>query len=168
MSRLTILMGCPGVGKSTLAHDMFRNGTDRYISRDVIRFSMVNEEEAYFSKEKDVFHEFVAQIDSCLAKGYTVWADATHISKASRLKLLRALKVKPDVLEIIWVKAPLEVALKQNEYRRDTRGYVPPSAIERMYNSLEAPSYQEEEFHYDSIFIKEDDNFYPMIEEDNE
>jgi predicted kinase len=115
----------------------------------------VKENEEYFSKEKEVFEVYVAEIECALRKGYTVWADATHLNLASRLKLLRALKIKPDVIDIMWVKTPLEVALERNEMRKGTRAYVPESAIRRMYGSIQEPNFYEGEFEYNTIYIKE-------------
>lgn len=41
---------------------------DLYISRDEIRYSMISDKDEYFSKEKEVFNEYVKQIDEALTK----------------------------------------------------------------------------------------------------
>jgi predicted kinase len=121
-----------------------------WISRDSIRFSMVNENEDYFSKEKAVFKEFTKQISEALEEYDIVIADATHITKRSRAKILNALTVKPDKIKIFWVDTPLEECIKRNEQRIGTRAYVPNTAIRNMFNSLEPPTKEEG---FDSITI---------------
>ena len=63
MATLYILCGPSGCGKSTWSHQYiaFEDalGNDiRYVSRDEIRFSIIKEEEDYFSHEKEVFKTF--------------------------------------------------------------------------------------------------------------
>lgn len=58
MKKIYLLCGIPGSGKSTWAKNHLDDNSI-WISRDLIRFSMVSEEEEYFSKEKEVFKEFI-------------------------------------------------------------------------------------------------------------
>lgn len=67
MNKLHIVMGIPGSGKSTWIENHLYESSVR-ISRDEVRFSMVSEEEEYFSKEKAVFKEFIYRINECLAR----------------------------------------------------------------------------------------------------
>lgn len=156
MSVLRIMMGCPGSGKSTFATAM-KMESEVYISRDAIRFSIVAEDEEYFSKEDEVFNKFIETIDSNLAANQTVYADATHLNRKGRLKLLNSLTVKPDFIEIIYMKTPLEVCLEHNDKRKGTRAFVPRSVIRRMYASIEEPEYEEGKYEYTVIWIKEPD-----------
>ena len=152
-NELILMCGIPGSGKSTWAKNFIDRGlVDVIISRDTIRFSMVAEDEPYFSKEKQVFKIFVEAIDRALEQGLTVVADATHLNRASRLKLLNALTVKPDMIDIFWVNTSLKKALEQNELRKGTRAYVPPEQIEKMYNAFEVPVEREGDWHYDRIY----------------
>ena len=57
MANLFIMMGAPGAGKSTFIKNL-KGESGIPISRDQIRFSMVKEDEPYFSKEKEVYKEF--------------------------------------------------------------------------------------------------------------
>ena len=143
MAILYIMCGIPGSGKSTWVDNHLALFTDKHISRDEIRFSMVSENEEYFSKEKEVFKEFVHKINKELENGYNVFADATHLNKASRNKLIRQIVTKVDEINAIVVNAPLEIALERNENRKGTRSYVPRSQIRRMFYQFEKPEFIE-------------------------
>lgn len=143
MSKLYVMCGIPGSGKSTFIANHINNKTDKYVSRDEIRFSMVAEDEEYFSKEKEVFNEFADQINKALSQGYNVFADATHLNEKSRNKLLRAITEKPSSIECIWMRTPLEAALERNENRKGTRSYVPRGNIRRMFYSMTKPLFEE-------------------------
>lgn len=151
MNKLIIMCGIPGSGKSTYAKANMSPAFDEYVSRDEVRFSIVREDEEYFSHEGEVFNTFVKRIAKALRSGATVWADATHLTRASRLKLLRALPVKPDAIEILWMNTPCETALERNEGRFGTRAYVPPSVIKRMFYQMEPPEFREDKFYYNTI-----------------
>ena len=142
MNKLYLTMGQPGAGKSTYIKNHIKDN-EVYISRDTIRFSMVKENEPYFSKEKEVFNEFIRQINEALNKGYTVFADATHLNKSSRTKVLREITAKRSETNVIWIQTDLETSLQQNEYRKGTRAYVPEENIKRMYYSIEEPVAEE-------------------------
>lgn len=142
-NKLYLMVGCPGSGKSTYAKRYLTNAV--YISRDDIRFSLVKENEEYFSKEKEVFKVFVNKINNKLRDGYDVVADATHLNPSSRFKLLANLDLNKNKTEVIaiFIQVPLDVCLKQNEKRKGTRSYVPKAVIKRMYYSLTAPNTEE-------------------------
>ena len=82
MSNLFIMMVAAGAGKSTFIKNSMTECI--VVSRDKIRFSMVKEDESYFSKEKEVYKEFVRLINEHLSKNCDVVADATHLNAASR------------------------------------------------------------------------------------
>ena len=151
MSKLMIGMGAPGAGKSTWIKDHMEP-YDVYISRDEIRFSLLADGDDYFSREDEVWALYIQTIELNLNKGATVWVDATHLNRRSRLKLLHALWHKPDEIEVVYFKVPLEVALERNEQRAG-RAYVPPQAIEKMYRSIEEPEFHEGRFTYNRIYV---------------
>ena len=143
-SKLYLLMGAPGSGKSTYLKNRFSQ-PPVVVSRDAIRFNMVREDEEYFSKEKEVFREYIEQIRIALKFNKEVFADATHLNENSRAKVLFALgkDLKDVEVNVIWVRVPLEVAITQNELRLGTRAYVPKSVIRRMYSQATMPSKEE-------------------------
>lgn len=153
MSKLFVMVGAPGAGKSTYCRNHVQRG-EKYISRDNIRFSKVSLKEKYFSKEKEVFKEFCKQINEALDKGTNVYADATHISKKSRAKLIKNVKGYDSLCAVV-INAPVETALAQNENRKNTRRYVPKSIIRRMTAQLEMPT---EEEGFDEIIFSERGN----------
>lgn len=156
MVTLTLMVGVPGSGKSTFAEKMEKEYNTLRVSRDVIRFSMVAEDEKYFSKESEVFNTFAREIAAKLFCGYNVIADATHITIKSRAKLINAVKrglklisgnenyLEENVeLQACVVRKSLERTLEQNENRKGTRSYVPESVIRRMNEQFEDISTEE-------------------------
>lgn len=145
--KLIMMMGVPGSGKSTFAN-RWQDINTVVVSRDAIRFAMLQEGDEYFAKEGQVFQEFVRQIVNGLDKGYEVIADATHINAASRAKLIKAVKnrIPSDGLEIevIWVNVGLNKALEQNELRKGSQSYVPRSVIRRMFEQTEFVNLEQE------------------------
>ncbi|MBR3673978.1 MAG: AAA family ATPase [Clostridia bacterium] len=151
MNNLYVMIGCPGSGKSTYVKNMIKNNPSIiWISRDEIRFSLVNENEPYFSKEKEVFEDFTYKIDDYLEGNYDVVADATHLNPKSRAKLFNALDIDKTKTRIIGIvmRTPLDECLRRNELRKGTRGYVPVDAVRRMFESFEEPTFEE----YNNIF----------------
>ena len=151
--KMYVMCGAPGSGKSTYLKERFSQ-PPLVISRDEIRFKLVKEDEEYFSHEKEVFNEFIYQIQMALKFNTEVFVDATHINELSRAKLLRSLGTALKNVEVnaIFIKTSLETALKQNENRIGTRGYVPPSAIKRMYSQSTLPTKEEG---FEHIYIVE-------------
>lgn len=150
MKTLFILCGVPGSGKSTWASKQF--GEKNIVSRDKIRFSFLDDESDYFDKETFVWEEFVREIQNRLSgdKKITV-ADATHINKRSRKKLLNALKLSGEVNVIpIFFDICQAVCMERNG-QRDGRAYVPKSVIRRMGYQFEIPRF-DESAHYTEIW----------------
>ena len=140
------MVGPSGSGKSTWIQkhkDSFK-GKVIVVSRDVIRFSIVSEDEDYFSKEKEVFREFIDQIKNSLEDNDVVIADATHITTGSRTKLFRALgnSIKDVKVIAIVIKPTLNECLDHNE-NRIGRSFVPRSQIRRMWYQFTIPTLDE-------------------------
>lgn len=146
IKNLFVLVGVSGSGKSTLAKEMAEElgASAKIISRDEIRFSMVAEDEEYFSKENEVFKEFIRQIKESLNTNQNTIVDATHLNCGSRTKLLRAIgnDLEGATVSAVVVLNDLETILKQND-EREGRAVVPHSVIRRMYTTFEAPTLEE-------------------------
>lgn len=154
MSNLYILCGIPGCGKTTWTRNKMKENTSStdqkwvYVSRDEVRFSIIREEDDYFSKEKQVFNEFVNRICGNLSDAWVtnVIADATHLNENSRDKLINAIRRKrpnlPLHITIVYFDIPLEVSKFRNA-KREGRARVPDSVMDRMYQQLEFPKLRE-------------------------
>ena len=153
-SKLWIMVGIPGSGKSYWIdnHNDYFTGSMVVVSRDDIRFSLVKENDAYFSKEKEVFNTFVKSIKEAInADTDNIIADATHINPSSRGKLLRALgdSLKNVEVNAIVIDSCLARCIKQND-GREGRKYVPESAIRNMFSNFSMPTLEEG---FDNIYV---------------
>lgn len=105
---------------------------------------MIKEEDDYFAKEKQVFGEYVKRICESLKDTYVVntIADATHLNKISRDKLINAIyRMCPELefdIVMIYFDIPVEVCIFRNN-KRSGRARVPENVIKNMYATLEFP-----------------------------
>lgn len=148
---LYILCGPAASGKSTFSHFLVKDEISyKIVSRDIIRFSLVNEDEEYFSKEKEVFKTYIAEIQRAIDNDVNIIiADATHINEASRNKLLHNLKTRDYDIIPVNFKTPLNVCLERNEARIG-RAKVPCSIVRRQFYSF-VPATYNEKYCYTSI-----------------
>ena len=151
---LYILCGLPGCGKSTWTREKMKENVNpiepkwAYVSRDEVRFSILNKEDDYFAKEKQVFQEFVNRICDDLSDAWitNVIADATHLNEISRDKLINAIRCKrpnlPLRITMVYFDIPLEVCKFRNR-KREGRALVPDHVMDNMYRSLQFPQLRE-------------------------
>lgn len=161
MKHLIILVGAPGTGKSTFATETLlkKYGNSCHIvSRDAIRFSLVSEDEKYFSKEQEVYNTYIEEIKKSLNSNEYTIADATHLNTQSRRKLFRSLG--KEALEDIEITAyvilnDLDTVLNQNA-KREGRAFVHPDIVKNMYTSLQIPTTSEG---FDNVIIFKNGEF---------
>ena len=144
---LYLTVGIPGVGKSTWVRKMFDEKTDLIVSRDIIRFAILeeyNEIEDYFKYEDQVWAEFINKINVCLADENIdrLVVDATHLNPRSREKVLQELNLSGVQVNILCFNIPLQIALERNANRTGL-AKVPDIVIKRMFRSLILPTDEE-------------------------
>ena len=150
-----------GCGKDNFLKNAVKNLKENsnlsveYVSRDEVKFSMLEESDDYFSKEKEVYKEFCNRIQKAIDnKVNVIMADATHITRKSREKLLDSLDLNGINIFCISFEPTLEWCLDRNE-ERTGRAYVPREVIKRMYGQFEPPR-EDENYKYDYIFTIND------------
>jgi predicted kinase len=160
------MCGPAGSGKTTWVREHANPGHSAHISRDRIRFNMVKEDEYYFSREDEVYDEFVYQIVQALRSPWvdSVYADATHLTAKAREKLIRKINTLCSAasydLTAVVVMPELKICLAQNA-QRTGRENVPETVIRNMYNSFQHPL--NDEFKYNYI-IENDEIVYGEVE----
>lgn len=156
MKKLFLLCGVPGSGKSTWA----RSQVDKYggivCSRDAVRFSIIKDNEDYFSHEDEVFRKWIDTINFAIESSAfdNIYVDATHISRNSRKKTLSRLNLEHVDIIPVWFNIFPETCLKRNDMR-EGRAFVPKSVIRRMGETIEPPSHSEIFKYKDIIEVKE-------------
>lgn len=135
MSKLIVLVGLPGSGKSEYAKMLEKEG---YIicSSDQMR-------EELFGDEKDqdhnaeVFQKLHEKIYNLLRGGYDVVYDACNINSKRRKQYLDSLRGINCIKEAHVIATPYDMVLEQNANRDRV---VPKEVIDRMYKNWQTPS----------------------------
>jgi predicted kinase len=153
MSKLIMMVGIPGSGKSTWIKNNFSNIIP--VSRDAIRFELLDERGGdYFDHEDEVFDKFIHQIIGSLVADEITIADATHLNKKSRARVLNKVRKFADEIEAVVLDTDLETAFERND-QREGRAWVKHGIIRRMWFSMEMP---EEAEGFNKITIIREDN----------
>lgn len=144
--RLYVMCGPAGSGKSTWAKKHLDNLYTEYISRDEVRMSLITDNDHYFSKEKEVFREFINRIQRAINdEGIDVIVDATHLDVWSRRKLTNALDdalTRPWEIYYIVMDTPYEECCRRND-NRTGRANVPHNVIKEMCDKMTYPKMSE-------------------------
>ena len=145
MSKLYVLCGAPGSGKSTFAKEIFPHYfPDRpykIISRDEIRFSLLKDGEEYFSHENEVYQLLWDSINQALKEGFDVISDQTSLNPKSRAFLLQHISGYEEAIAI-EIKTPLKMCLDRNN-QRIGKTFVPPNRVKDMYYNYKSPTVSE-------------------------
>lgn len=146
MPTLYILVGPSGCGKSTWAHNFTEEHPDvMYVSRDEIRFAMLDEDEDYFEHEIEVYRCYCDNIASFLQEGKDVIADATQLNRGSRRKLTKEIDRYITDYEIKYIVfyTPMSVCWMRDS-GREGRAHVGEKVIQGMFRTFKAPTLDED------------------------
>lgn len=150
MKTVYLLMGVSASGKSTWARRFSERFSDSIIiSRDAVRFSLVKEGDAYFSKEKKVFKNFINLVSEAITNEINnVIVDATHLNAASRAKVLN--EIKPLIMQgnykVIIMHITSDAAVARDK-KRSGREQVGEKVIHDQLARLEPVSNKEKEYY---------------------
>lgn len=142
--RVFLLAGPPASGKSTWVRTNMTVGSE-WISRDNVRFAILQPGDGYFDHEDEVFDTFINYINQTLENPNidTIYIDATHLNKRSRDKTLRRVnKVNIAEINCVCFSTPRTVCQKRNDLR-EGRAKVPAAAIDNMFQSYFYPGINE-------------------------
>lgn len=134
-SRLILLIGLPGSGKSTLSERLIANRSGyRYISTDRIRAQLFGDEAAQ-GTWRLIWQELQRQLVQGVQSRCAIY-DATNVRRRDRRQVIRlAQSVGFQHISGLWLDVPLANCLERNS-QRDRR--VPEEVIQRMYQQLSA------------------------------
>ena len=149
MNNLYLMVGAPASGKSSYANNFAESSGKpiKVVSRDAIRFSLLNDGAPYFSKEKAVFSKFIKEINDGLDNGDVI-ADATHINEVSRMKVINRVDLSKCKVSCIVLLTDELTAINRN-HLREGRARVPDSVISENYARFTHP--KTDKFHYHTI-----------------
>lgn len=140
-----MLIGLPGIGKSTWAESIKDEGTV-IVSSDAIRKELFGDESCQ-RKGSLVFETFYDRTKAVIESGASkIILDATFLNKSARAKALKAIGLPRNDINLIaidfycGININLERALIQNSRRQRI---VPEEAIYRMARSYVQPSMKE-------------------------
>ena len=152
---LWLIAGVPGSGKSTFLANHTNNSKAKIVSRDAIRFKLLEDGDAYFKNEDTVWNMYVDAIKNSLQENEHTVLDATHLNERSRNKILDRLNLDDVNINVIYFKVPLNVCIDRNS-QRTGRAHVPTDVITKMYTSYRYPTFNEK-YHYNRI-LEVDEN----------
>lgn len=144
--RLYVMSGPSGCGKSSWIQKQIAENGGNWISRDLIRLSLVEANESYFSHENQVLREFYKEINYKLTAQHfhsDVYVDATHLTPKARRELFRNINLEA-ASQVIGVsfEIPTEVAVERNK-NRTGRANVPMTVIRDMNGRFIPPILEE-------------------------
>jgi len=142
MADLYVMCGCPGAGKSTFIQKYLNKENMVIVSRDEIRFSLLQPNEDYFSHEGEVLNKLWEKTNTALSQGKNVVVDQTSLTPKSRRWLLSHIHGY-DTVKLIWIDEDIFTCLERNEKRKGTKSYVPRGKIRRMHEQFVEPTLDE-------------------------
>ena len=161
MSKLVVLSGVPGSGKSYFSKALRKKkvGHVYIVSSDALR-DLVTGNQQNLSEETLMWKMFyeLAKVYSADPNGIVV-LDATNRSTEYRINSVKELKSYFDEADLVIFDIPKEVVLKQNLEREFP---VPESVIEDYFSYFELPKKEDYEF-FTNVFVSNGENIEEII-----
>lgn len=163
MSKLIVLSGVPGSGKSYFCKTIkkIKESHVYVVSSDELRREITGRQS---NLNED---ELMWKIFFSLAKTYSldkegvVVLDATHVSKKMRVDRNKKLKHLFEEVDLVMWNIDKQVVANQNLQREYP---IAPDVLERFYQILELPTEEDEKF-FDKIIMVTSNDIAPVIQE---
>ena len=142
-TKVFVMCGPAGSGKSTWLIKQMKPKTDICISRDNIRFGLLKEGEDYFAHENDVKEIFYNSIANNTSASYweNIYIDATHLNPKARRATMWNISKYCSVVAVSF-EVPAKVAIERNK-KRSGLARVPDNVIWNMKSRYKIPSLDE-------------------------
>ena len=162
MSKLVVLSGVPGSGKSYFSKLLRKKkeGHVYIISSDALR-DMVTGNQRNLSEEELMWKMFydLARVYSADPKGIVV-LDATNRNIEFRINSVKHLRERFNEADLVLFDIPKEVVIKQN-FERDFP--VPVEVLEEYFADFQLPQKEDYEF-FKNVFIADGNNDEEIID----
>jgi len=162
MSKLIVLSGVPGSGKSYFSKMLRKkkSGHVYIISSDALR-DLVTGNQKNLSEDALMWKMYyeLAKVYSADPKGLVV-LDATNRSTQYRIDSVKELKESFGETDLVLFDIPKEVVLRQN---LDREFPVPEAVIEEYFSFFELPKKEDYEF-FNNVYIATGDNIEEIID----
>lgn len=140
MSKLIILTGLPGSGKSTYAEKLEKElGNALHLSSDAVRKELYGDESIQTDPNK-VFRILHHRVKSSLIDGKTVIYDATNVTRKSRKTVIGVANSVQAEIECHIVWAPVDTCIERDKNRSRTVGWP---IIKKFLYSWQTPYFDE-------------------------
>ena len=139
MSKLVIMVGLPGSGKSTYTAKYETQDHTTIVSTDEIRRELYGNPETQ-DNAQEVFDEAYRRIEIALRAGDTVVFDATNLKARNRRYLCNRFRPIVDTIIAEYINTPIEKCIHRDELRSRTVGY---EVIQRMARGMTEPRLDE-------------------------
>ena len=131
-SKLILMVGIPGSGKTTLSKRVVDKGF-HYMNADSIRLELYGDEKTQ-GDPSEVFSIFFARLEEAMKIGKSIVIDNTNINAKQRKPILeRAQQFGYEDVQLWFLDVPLEICLERNRNRDRA---VEDEIVRNMYNSI--------------------------------
>lgn len=139
MSKLFVMIGLPGSGKSVEARKIAEAEDAEVVSSDEIRLE-INGNETDQDNTGKVFEVARKRLKAALISGQNVIMDSTNISYKRRMALLSEMRKYASEMVAVLMATPFEMCIERQNLRERK---VETDVITRMYHNFYVPWYCE-------------------------